>query len=60
MSMFSRLWWSLSDPVRRDQRGATAVEYGLVVGFIAAAIVLAVTTLGGVVLGLFGTLPPGL
>ena len=32
--------------VHRDDRGATAVEYGLIVTFIALAIVAAVTTLG--------------
>ena len=30
----------------RDERGATAVEYGLLVALIAAVIVAAVTTLG--------------
>jgi pilus assembly protein Flp/PilA len=33
--------------LRRDDRGATAVEYGLMVGLIAAVIVTIVTTLGG-------------
>lgn len=32
---------------RRDERGATAVEYGLMVALIAVAIILAVTLLGG-------------
>jgi len=31
---------------KRDERGATAVEYGLMVALIAAAIVLTVTALG--------------
>jgi pilus assembly protein Flp/PilA len=31
---------------KRDERGATAVEYGLMVSLIAAAIVLTVTALG--------------
>ena len=34
-------------------RGATAVEYGLMVALIAAAIVLTVTALGGSLNGLF-------
>jgi pilus assembly protein Flp/PilA len=34
-------------PLYRDERGATAVEYGLMVALIAAVIVLAVTALGG-------------
>lgn len=35
---------------KRDERGATAVEYGLLVALIAAVIVLAVATLGGTIL----------
>ena len=31
----------------REDRGATAVEYGLLVGLIAVAIILAITALGG-------------
>ena len=31
---------------KRDERGATAVEYGLMVALIAAAIVLTVTAIG--------------
>ncbi|MCY1658539.1 Flp family type IVb pilin [Dietzia sp. SL131] len=37
----------------RKDRGATAVEYGLMVGLIALAIILAVTFLGGSLEGLF-------
>ena len=36
----------LSQPLRSDERGATAVEYGLMVALIAAVIVGVVTTLG--------------
>jgi len=36
-----------------SDRGATAVEYGLMVALIAAAIVLTVTALGGSLNGLF-------
>ena len=38
----------------RNDRGATAVEYGLMVGLIAIVIILAVTTLGTNLNGLFG------
>lgn len=31
----------------RDERGATAVEYGLIAALIAVAIIATVTTLGG-------------
>ncbi|PAY23394.1 Flp family type IVb pilin [Dietzia natronolimnaea] len=51
----------------RKDRGATAVEYGLMVGLIAVAIILVVTALGGQLQTLFqnvtaaipnGTPPP--
>jgi len=38
----------------RDDRGATAVEYGLMVAMIAIVIILAVTTLGTNLNGIFG------
>lgn len=37
----------------RDERGATAVEYGLMVALIAVAIIVAVTALGTKLTGLF-------
>lgn len=37
----------------RDERGATAVEYGLIVALIAAVIVLVVTALGLEIQGAF-------
>jgi pilus assembly protein Flp/PilA len=59
--MFCGLQVSLSGlPRRRDDQGAAAVEYSLMVGLIAAVIVGAVTLFGLNVLGLFNTLPPGL
>jgi pilus assembly protein Flp/PilA len=39
----------------RDERGATAVEYGLMVGLIAVVIIFAVTTLGTKLNTLFST-----
>lgn len=39
--------------VKSDERGATAVEYGLLVALIAVAIILAVTLLGDNLSGLF-------
>jgi pilus assembly protein Flp/PilA len=36
----------LTQPLRRNDRGATAVEYGLMVALIAAVIVTAVTLIG--------------
>ena len=39
--------------VKDDEKGATAVEYGLIVGLIAVVIIGAVGTLGGTLLGWF-------
>jgi pilus assembly protein Flp/PilA len=43
----------LADPLRRDDRGATAVEYGLILVFIAVVIIAGLTLLGGNLLKLF-------
>jgi len=40
---------------RREDRGATAVEYGLLVGLIAVVIIVGVTLLGTKLLALFNT-----
>jgi pilus assembly protein Flp/PilA len=37
----------------REEKGATAVEYGLLVGLIAVAIIVTVTLLGDTLNGLF-------
>jgi pilus assembly protein Flp/PilA len=42
-----------TDRVRREEEGATAVEYGLLVGLIAAVIIAAVGFLGQDLLALF-------
>ena len=39
----------------RDEKGATAVEYGLMVALIAIVIIAAVTLLGGNLSSLFNT-----
>lgn len=44
----------------RDEKGASAVEYGLLVALIAAVIVLAVLTLGQTVLGAFNDTNDGI
>ena len=45
---------------RRDERGATSVEYGLMVAFMAIAIIGGVTIFGLGVNGLFASIPPNL
>ncbi|WP_456616803.1 Flp family type IVb pilin [Blastococcus sp. SYSU DS0541] len=37
----------VEDRLKREEKGATAVEYGLMVGLIAVVIIVAVTALGG-------------
>ena len=45
-----------SDRLKKDEKGATAVEYGLLVGLIAVAIIATVVLLGGRLNGLFQTI----
>jgi pilus assembly protein Flp/PilA len=45
----------LTAPLRQEDRGATAVEYGLIVALIAAVIVVIVGLLGGKVADAFST-----
>ena len=40
--------------LKREEKGATAVEYGLLVGLIAVAIIFTVSMLGGQLEALFG------
>lgn len=37
-----------------DQSGATAIEYGLIAGMVAVGIIVALTTFGSSLQGLFG------
>ena len=48
-------WMNLTTNVRDRERGATAVEYGLMVALIAIVIIGAVTILGKNLNGLFTT-----
>ena len=40
--------------LRRDEKGASLVEYGLLVGLIAVVCIAAVSLLGGTMSGYFG------
>jgi len=42
-----------ASPTRRNEEGASAVEYGLLVALIAAVVVVAVVALGGLVKNTF-------
>ena len=48
------------DRVRRDEKGATAVEYGLLVGLIAVAIIATLLLLGPELRDLFNEVVGGL
>ena len=60
--MFTKITFAVKQVglVLTCRRGATAIEYGLIVAGIALAIVAAVVTLGGSVNTLFGTIDTGL
>jgi pilus assembly protein Flp/PilA len=66
-SAFARIGATIQSRLVRDEKGATAVEYGLIVGLIAVVIIVAVGALGGVLSGFFtdivtelgGTVPAG-
>jgi pilus assembly protein Flp/PilA len=52
-SAFARLGAVIQSRLVRDEEGATAVEYGLIVGLIAVVIIVAVGVLGGTLNGFF-------
>ena len=49
----SMLAYDVTDRLRKEEKGATAVEYGLLVGLIAVAIIGAVILLGPKLSALF-------
>lgn len=50
-----KLWFEYQLAALRDEEGAAAVEYGLLVGLIAVAIIVTVTLLGGQLNAMFTT-----
>lgn len=50
-----KVWFEYQLAALRDENGAAAVEYGLLVGLIAVAIIVTVTLLGGQLNGMFTT-----
>lgn len=50
-----KLWFEYQLAALRDEDGAAAVEYGLLVGLIAVAIIVTVTLLGGQLNQMFTT-----
>ncbi len=53
MHFFLTLQALIADRLERDDKGATLVEYGLLVGLIAVVCIAAVTALGTSIDGLF-------
>ena len=53
------LFTNLATRLRRDEKGATAVEYGIMVALIAVVIIVAVTLLGGTLNDMFNRYSAG-
>ena len=53
-ALLTRIGVTLQSRLVADEKGATAVEYGLIVGLIAVVIIGAVGTLGRTLFGWFG------
>jgi len=60
LKYFVYLQTLLATSVRRDDRGATAVEYGLMVSLIAVVIIAAVTLVGTKLSGIFNAVATAL
>ncbi|RJS44844.1 Flp family type IVb pilin [Nocardioides cavernaquae] len=56
LEFYVRTLQLLTIPPRKDEKGATAVEYGLLVALIAAIIIIAVATLGTKINEAFGSI----
>jgi len=53
LKVFAFLQNFLAEPVRRDDRGVTSVEYALLLTMITAVLIGAVVAFGGVLSGVF-------
>ena len=60
LKLFVALQTQLAGVLNRDDRGATAVEYGLLIGLIALVIIGVVTALGARLGVLFGNVNTGI
>ncbi len=56
LNLFVTLAAFAADRMKREEKGATAVEYGLMVALIAVAIIVAVTLLGDNLAALFNSI----
>ncbi|GAA1342635.1 Flp family type IVb pilin [Arthrobacter roseus] len=53
LKIYATLHTFMTTRLTRDEKGATAVEYGIMVALIAVAIITAVSIFGGELRGLF-------
>jgi Flp pilus assembly pilin Flp len=53
LRVFAFLQNFLAEPVRRDDRGVTSVEYALLLTMVGAVLIGAVVVFGGVLSGVF-------
>jgi pilus assembly protein Flp/PilA len=53
-ALLIRTWGTIHSRLVADQSGATAVEYGVIVGLVAVIVVGVIGTLGGTLLGWLG------
>jgi pilus assembly protein Flp/PilA len=60
LALLAHLQNLLDRSVRHDDRGVTAVEYGLIVFFIALVIIAGVTLLGNTLNGIFNNISQAL
>ncbi|NJC23127.1 pilus assembly protein Flp/PilA [Arthrobacter pigmenti] len=59
-SFFSDVKTIIKSRTNRDETGATAVEYGIMVALIAVVVIAAVTLLGGQLTGMFEEIACGI
>lgn len=60
LALYTRISTELRSRLSRDEEGATAVEYGLIVGLIAVVIIAAFAALTGALEGVFDDITGGL
>ncbi len=60
LALYTRISTEIRTRLSREEEGATAVEYGLIVGVIAVALIAALALLGPQVAGLFESVTNGI
>ncbi len=60
LALYTRISTEIRTRLSREEEGATAVEYGLIVGVIAVALIAALALLGPQIGALFGEVTGGI